>query len=296
MRRRRAEVTAAPQCYPVGVTPRATISRCTLALLAFAIPGGFAVAGCSLLPIGRRHVEIHGVRIAYRVHGHGPKLLLLHGGGGSSLGLSRQILDFGRRFTVIAPDSRSHGGSDDPGDTLSYHVMAEDWIALLDKLKLARVDVVGWSDGGIVGLDLTLHHPDRVRKLVMFGVNFTPDGVDPATLDWLRRSWAEDSAAAEVTVPLPLDARLHRLWLTQPNFTIGELHGIEAPTLVAVGDHDLPTLEHTIALARAIPGAQLCVIPGASHGVLHERPDIADEIVLQFLKAPIRAARHSPQL
>jgi pimeloyl-ACP methyl ester carboxylesterase len=239
---------------------------------------------------------VNGVKIAYRVHGHGPRLLLLHGGGGSSLGLSRQILDFGKRFTVIAPDSRSHGGSDDPGDTLSYHVMAEDWIALLDKLKVARVDIIGWSDGGIVALDLALHHPDRVRKLVMFGVNFTPDGVDPATLDWLRRSWAEDSAAAEVTVPLPLDARLHRLWLTQPNFTITELHTIEVPTLVAVGDHDLPTLEHTIALARAIPRAQLCVIPGASHGVLHERPDIADEIVLQFLKAPIRTARHSPQL
>jgi pimeloyl-ACP methyl ester carboxylesterase len=255
-------------------------------------------AGCALLPGGARHADVNGVRIAYRVHGHGPKLLLLHGGGGQSLGLARQILDFGRHFTVIAPDSRAHGGSTDTGDTLSYHVMAEDMAALLDVLNLGRVDVMGWSDGAIVGLDLAIHHPDRVRKLVLFGANFTPEGVDPAVYEALRRAWAEDSsaAAADLSEPLPLGARLHHLWLTQPHFTLEQLHSIECPTLVAVGDHDLPRIDHTVELAGAIPHAQLCVIPGATHAVLHERADLADEIVLQFLKTPIHAPRHASQM
>jgi pimeloyl-ACP methyl ester carboxylesterase len=99
-----------------------------------------------------------------------------------------------------------------------------------------------------------------------------------------------------VTEPLPFDARLHRLWLTQPRMTPAQLHSVEAPTLVAVGDHDLPRLEHTIELVRAIPGAQLCVIPGATHGVLHERAGLADQIVLEFLKTPIRVPGHASQM
>jgi len=235
-----------------------------------------ALAGCALLPGGSHHVDLNGVRIAYRVHGHGARLLLLHGGGSQSLAMARQILDFGRHFTVIAPDSRGQGESSDDGDTLSYHVMAEDMVGLLDRLHVARADVVGWSDGGIIGLDLAIHHPGRVRKLVVFGANFTPDGIEHRQLEEIRSAWADDSAraAADTAARLPLGARLHRLWLTQPNFSLTDLGSIRAPTLVAVGDRDLPSLEHTVALARAIPGAQLCVIPGATHAVLRERPDV----------------------
>jgi pimeloyl-ACP methyl ester carboxylesterase len=270
----------------------------TKAWRAVVVAGAILGAGCGPLPGGSHHADLHGVRIAYRVHGHGPRLLLLHGGGGQALGLVRQILDFGRHFTVIAPDSRGHGGSTDDGDTLSYHVMAEDMVALMDRLRIGRADVVGWSDGGIIGLDLAIHHPDRVRKLVVFGANFTPEGVSPGTLAWLRQAWAEDSAAAaaDLSESLPFDARLRRLWLTQPNFTPAQLRSIQAPTLVAVGDHDLPRIDHTLELVRAIPGAQLCVIPGATHAVLHERADLADEIVLQFLRARIHEPRPSSQL
>jgi len=265
---------------------------------ALALAIACTLAGCTLLPGGSQHADVNGVRIAYRVHGHGTRLLLLHGGGSQSLAMVRQILDFGRNFTVIAPDSRGQGESSDDGDTLSYHVMAEDMVGLLDRLHVARADVVGWSDGGIIALDLAIHHPERVRKLVVFGANFTPEGVNPAVFAWLRRAWAEDStaAAADVSEPLPFDARLHRLWLTQPRMTPAQLHTIVAPTLVAVGDQDLPRIEHTLELVHAIPGAQLCVIPGASHGVLHERAALADQIVLEFLKMPIRPPRPSTQM
>src|SRR5439155_10721307 len=115
-------------------------------------------------------------------------------------------------------------------------------IALLDHVRVGRADIVGWSDGAIVGLDLALHHPDRVRKLVLFGANFTPEGVNAATLTWLRAASAADSAARthDPVEPLSLAARLRHLWLTQPHFTPGELRSIRIPTLVAVGDHDWP--------------------------------------------------------
>ena len=254
-------------------------------------------AGCDWLPIGRHHASLRGIKMVYYIRGHGPPLLLLHGGGGRALGLARQIHDLRKHFKVIAPDSRSHGDTTDPGDTLDYHVMAEDMVALLDHLRIGRADVMGWSDGGIVGLDLAIHHPDRVRKLVVFGANATPDGIEAGQLAEIRQDWAEDStqAAADSTQGLSqrlsLSARLRHLWLTQPDFGPAELGRIHAPTLVAVGDHDWPSLDHTLALARAIHGAQLCVIPGATHSVLRERPDIADEIVSQFLRAPMPVGR-----
>lgn len=250
-------------------------------------------AGCDWLPIGRHHAALNGIEMVYFVRGHGPPLLLLHGGGGRALGLARQIHDLRKHFKVVAPDSRSHGATTDPGDTLNYHVMAEDMVALLDHLRISRADVMGWSDGGIIGLDLAIHHPGRVRKLVVFGVNFTPEGIEHRQLEEIRSAWADDSAraAADTAARLPLGARLHRLWLTQPNFSLTDLGSIRAPTLVAVGDRDLPSLDHTVAMARAIPGAQLCVIPGATHAVLRERPDLADEIVIQFLRAPMPLTR-----
>ena len=267
------------------------LKRVPIALLI----GAGLLAGCAALPGGRHRAAVNGIRMCYLVHGHGPPLLLLHGGGGSALALARQIRDLGRRFKVIAPDSRGHGCSTDDRDTLSYHLMAEDMVALLDRLHVRSAHVMGWSDGAIVGIDLAMHHPDRVRKLVLFGANFRPDGIEPATLAWLRATWPGDSAAwaQEPGRPHSMDSKLHRLWLTQPDFRPAELGSIRAPTLVAVGDHDFPRLEHTVELARAIPGAQLCVIPGASHGVLHERPALADEIVLEFLRAPMPAARGS---
>src|SRR5207249_683353 len=109
--------------------------------------GALLAGGCMLLPIGRHRAAVNGIEISYLVYGHGPPLLLMHGGGGRALSLPRQIWDFGRHYRVIAPDARSHGASTDPGDTLSYHVMAEDMIALLDHVRVGRADIVGWSDG-----------------------------------------------------------------------------------------------------------------------------------------------------
>ena len=165
---------------------------------------------------------------------------------------------------------------------------------------------------GTTTLIAHLGYPTATFKAPMiYNPYFEKEGIDaivmpmgikpevfPEVFASLQREWAEDSiaATADISEPLPFAARLHRLWLTQPNYTLAELHTIECPTLVAVGDHDLPQPEHTLELVRAIPGAQLCVIPGATHAVLYERADLADEIVLQFLKTPIRPAGGRPQM
>jgi pimeloyl-ACP methyl ester carboxylesterase len=116
-------------------------------------------------------------------------VLVLHGGFGFIESMHYQISALAANRFVIAPDSRAHGRSSDSNQPLGYELMANDMLKLLDKLNIAETDVVGWSDGAIIGLDLAMHHPERVRRLVAFGADYDVDGWD---MDKCPFSSAED--------------------------------------------------------------------------------------------------------
>ncbi len=235
---------------------------------------------------GGRYAEIGNIRIYYETYGSGPPVLVLHGGLGSSFDMHFQIQALAATHLVIAPDSRGHGRSTDADSPISYGLMAEDMVQLLDHLRIDRVDVVGWSDGGIIGLDLAMHHPDRVNRLVVIGANYNVDGlVKIPVLD------------AEVPPPPKFYSRhapdpthwpiLYRkvvtMWRTQPEYTLDDLSKIRAPTLVIAGEFDAIKRKHTEQLAKAIPGSKLEIIAKGTHSVLGEQPDVANADILQFL-------------
>jgi pimeloyl-ACP methyl ester carboxylesterase len=156
--------------------------------------------------------------------------------------------------------------------------MASDTAALLRKLNLKDVDVVGWSDGGILALMLAVEHPELVRRVVVSGANFTPEGYFP---DDLRRMRGKD-----VANPSTLDERLNHLWATSPTrdeLNPALLSGLHRRVLVMSGDHDAIVLDHTIALYRALPDARLCILPGTGHGTFIQRPEWVNAIVTAFL-------------
>jgi len=239
-------------------------------------------------------LPINGMRMYYEVRGErGPALVLLHGGAGSGLQFSHQIPGFERRFRLVIPDMCAQGRSTDRPGPLGYHAMAEDVIALMDHLKIRRFDIMGWSDGGDTGLDLAIHHPERLRRLVTFGANFSTDGmqaqdaawIDTATVaalgDDMRKGWTLLSPE-----PQHYDeamAKILAMWKTQPRFTPQQLGSIKAKAMICAGEHDLVRREHTEALAHAIPGATLWIVPGASHGAMIEKPEEVNTKVLEFL-------------
>lgn len=240
-----------------------------------------------------RIVALNGIRMYYEVHGHGRALLLLHGGAGNGMQFEKQLPAFERRFTCIVPDLCAQGRSSDRAGALTYHAMAEDVVALMDRLGVKRADLVGWSDGGNTGLDLALHHPERIGHLVTFGANFRPDGLNPQDVAWndtatvaafgdgMREGWQRlnpEPGHYEEAM-----RKILRMWRTLPDLTPEQLGAIRARTLICAGEHDLVRREHTEALARAIPGAQLWIVPGASHGALQEQPGRVNARVLEFL-------------
>ncbi len=109
------------------------------------------------------------------VYGKGEPLLIIHGNGGSINNFIYQIPYFAKKYKVIIADSRAQGKSADNGDSLTYEMMADDYAALLEALKIDSAHVIGWSDGGINGLLLAMHHPEKVKKLAVTGANLTAD-------------------------------------------------------------------------------------------------------------------------
>ena len=125
----------------------------------------------------RGHAKVNGISLYYATIGHGSPVVLLHGGLSNSDYWGNQIKALAPLHTAIVMDSRGHGRSTRDARPYGYDLMADDVIALLDKLHIVRADVVGWSDGAILGLDLAIRHPDRVGKVFAFAANTVTSGV-----------------------------------------------------------------------------------------------------------------------
>src|SRR5207342_3075486 len=139
------------------------------------------------------HAAINGLDMYYEVHGDGPPLLLLHGGTGSIP--ERWIPFFADRFQVIAIEQMGHGRTADRVDRpFHYHDMAEDTVELMRHLELESAAVVGYSDGGIIGLHLAIAHPELVAKLAVTGTNARFDGYTAENQEETRTFDPADSA------------------------------------------------------------------------------------------------------
>ena len=250
-------------------------------LLALALASLWKESAQAAIQPGDWHTaRIHGHRIYYASSGNGPTVLLLHGGGDSGEhSFERQLDVFSAHHRIVAPDQVGQGRTPDVPGPLSYTAMMEDTAALLAKLKLKHVDVVGFSDGGILALMLSIRHPELVRRVVVSGVNIAPEGLNPEDLDDLR--------ANQIPKPKTIDEKLAKLWLTSPTdaeLNLKLLSQITQPTLVISGDRDAITLEHTLTIFHALPNAELCVLPGTDHATFSGRSDWLNPIINAFLE------------
>lgn len=222
--------------------------------------------------------------------GAGAPVVLLHGGLCTADTWAMQVdaLAAGRR--VLLPEQRGHGHTPDVGE-VSYEAMAADTIGFLEAVAGGPADLVGWSDGGNLGLLVALQRPDLVRKLVVIGANFHHEGTLPAFLDGvgdedesgiLRDAYEAVSPDGPAHWPV-VRSKVVELWRTAPTLTPDDLRRIDVPALVLVGDDDALFLSHTAALYESLPQGQLAVIPGTSHLVPIEKPGLVNQLVLDFL-------------
>lgn len=155
----------------------------TVALPASAAPRWLTLPPTPTLPKPETSgtAPVNGIRIWYATFGHGAPVLFLHGGLANSNYWGNQVRALSPHYEVIVMDSRGHGRSTRNAQPYGYDLMASDVIGLLDYLKIKKVALVGWSDGAIIGLDIAMHHPERLSKLFAFAANYDPSGVADAS-------------------------------------------------------------------------------------------------------------------
>jgi len=234
--------------------------------------------------------------IYHEVHGTGEPVLLLHGGFCSLEMMRPQLEALAAEYTVYAPERPGHGRTADRPGPFGYAQSVDDTVAYLDAVGLDSVHVVGFSDGAIIGLLLALQHPGRIRSLVSISGNLDPTGFVENSSDENNQTpdaAPEPDRTREFYDLLSPDGpehgdvvvdKLMTLWTTEPSIAPADLATVSVPTLVMAGDHDVIKLEHSALIATSIPRGELCIVPGAGHGLIESRGEFVTFAVQQFLR------------
>ncbi|UXN60154.1 alpha/beta fold hydrolase [Phyllobacterium zundukense] len=234
---------------------------------------------------------VNGIEMYYAVYGKGAPVLLIHGGLGYADIWGAQVADLAKDHMVIVADSRGHGRSTRNADPFSYDLMSSDYLALLDFLKVDKTALVGWSDGGIIGLDIAMNHPERLTKLFAQAANSKVDGLNPDVMKNKTFSAYIDKSGEvyKKISPTPdqYDAfveQISAMWASQPNWSDDDLKKIKTPVAIVLGDHDEAiTREHTEYMATTIPGAKLVILDNASHFAMLQDPEGYNKAVRDFI-------------
>jgi pimeloyl-ACP methyl ester carboxylesterase len=259
------------------------------------------------------YAEVNGLRMYYEVHGEGRPLILLHGAYMTVDAMGSILPGLAESRRVIVPEMQGHGRTADIDLPITYEHMADDVAALLGHLGIEEADVFGFSMGGGVALQLAIRHPGLLRRLVVASASYTSEGMQPELHEIIPTITPEMfagspmEAAYQELAPNPEDfptlvEKLKRLDMTPFAWPAEDVRGIEAPTLIVVGDADVIRLEHAVEMFRLLGGGamgdlsgfsghQLVVLPGTAHfippgsGVM-DRAEWLLAMVLPFLDAP----------
>lgn len=240
------------------------------------------------------YVNVNGIKIFYKEAGTGNPVLFLHGGlGTSEEHFSHQLEEFGKSFRVITMHTRGHGKSEFDNVAFSYELFSDDVYAFIQQMKIDSLDIVGFSDGGIVGAILAARHPGLVKKLVLIGANANTEAIKPEAIAWvngwdmvkmttlIKQSFNEHPMPGKLS---DFVLRMQKLFLTAPNLTDNDLKKIGCPTLIIAGDNDLIKSEHQQYLRAMISNSSLCILPNTGHDAQIEQFEVVNRFIFEFLK------------
>jgi pimeloyl-ACP methyl ester carboxylesterase len=250
-----------------------------------------------------QYAELNGVRMWYDERGIGAPLVMLHPGGTDARALEPNLKALEPVFHVFVPERRGHGRTPDADGPYTYELMAEDTIHFLEQVVGGQASLFGVSDGAIVALLVARKRPELVQRLICAAGVFNRSGWVPGAIDpvaeppaFMVTGYGQLSPDGKEHLPIVVE-KLNQMHAAGPVLIEAELQNIGCRTLVMVGDDDEVTLEHAIAFYRALPVGELAHVPGTSHGLLFEKQNLCNKIIVDFLTldpvptlAPIRRA------
>jgi pimeloyl-ACP methyl ester carboxylesterase len=249
-------------------------------------------------PRTNRTFDIDGLAVFYETEGDGESIVLLHGGLADNSTWAAQFSGLSPYRQVIAPERQAQGHTPDRPGPLTYKAMTDQTVSFLVTLGVGPVDLLGWSDGGMVETLVAAEHPELVRTLTVTGSGFSSAGYVPGAMEALLALSPDDEdmmmfaamyAQASPDGPEHFPEvweKIRTMWADPFDWT-AEVQRIAAPTLIIVGDDDYISVEHAQEFSRTVKHGELAVVPGASHLLPMEKPDLFNAIVLDFTANPV---------
>ncbi len=258
------------------------------------------------------YAPVNGLKLYYEIHGRGEPLILLHGGVVGISMFGSNVAALSEKREVVAVELQGHGHTADIDRPLSYEAMADDIVALMKYLGIERADVLGYSLGGGVALQVAIRHPEAVRKLVVVSAPFKRDGFYPEVLAAMAQmgpSAAEGMKQSPLSRLYPnvnwavLFSKLGDLLRKDYDWS-KEVAGIKAHTMIVFADADAIRPAHIVQFFGLLgggqkdagldgsgrPAAQLAILPGLTHYSIGASPGLATTVA-PFLDAPIPAPK-----
>jgi pimeloyl-ACP methyl ester carboxylesterase len=255
------------------------------------------------------YAPTNGLEMYYEIHGSGRPLLLLHGAFMTANSFGDLLPGLAARYRVIVPELQGHGRTADIDRAITYEQLADDGAALLEHLGIEQADVVGYSLGGAVALQLAIRHPELVRKLVPISASFNTDGWYVEALNAIAQITPEmfDGSPWKQTyldvAPNPNDfpnlvEKIKALNMATFAWPPEAISGIASPAFVIIGDSDGTKPEHAVEMFRlfgggvmgdlaGMPASQLAILPGTHHVGMLDRSGWLLDMIPAFLDAPL---------
>ena len=243
-------------------------------------------------PVESGRERIGDVELYYAIYGKGQPVIFLHPGLGHADYWANQVGPLSQTHQVVVLDLRGHGRSTRSDKPLSYRLLADDVMKLMQKLHLGASTVVGWGDGAVIGLDLAMRHPGRLKELVAFGVSYDvagqQPGVDqtPTFIEYVHKTGIDYERLA----PPPQDfdvvfKQMEQLWTAEPHYTAEQLRSIKVPTAILAAEYDeWVRFEHAQEAAALIPNAQFVLLSDVSHFAPWQAPKKFNDALKLILK------------
>ena len=222
------------------------------------------------------------IRHFYMEKGQGDPLILLHGNGENSGYFAAQMDAFAKHYHVYAIDTRGHGQTARGTAPFTIRQFAKDLLCFMDEHGMEKAHLLGFSDGGNIAMVFAIHHPERVKQLILNGANLNTAGVKRLTQIPIELGYKFALKSAEKSESAKRNAEMLGLMVNDPNVEPGELEKITARTLVIAGTRDMIKEAHTRLIAKNIPDAKLVFIKG-NHFIAAKNPEAFNAAVLDFL-------------
>ena len=242
--------------------------------------------------VSQKFITIDGHKIWCKQWGnHGEPVVLLHGGLSNTENWEKEILPaVEKTHQPFAYDRTAHGRTKIRDGFMHFDFQVDEFIAYIEKVVKKPVHVIGWSDGGNIGLLASIKRPDLIKSLVGIGMNYTYKGGISFDLNNVSVSDEEKASFAKMSKQDPellitIIRKAFKVWSSEPKLKLKDLAKVKCPVLVLAADDEPFTSELTFKMYEAIPNARLAVVPGTSHALVKEKPKLMHAIIKDFYKS-----------